>query len=94
MCMETADQTESTDVILNFVNNIFIGVFTIECFLKLIALSWRYFTIPWNIFDISIVVLSILGKICFLFSSPKLKLPRFNKTYFYYFIFKRIKNDE
>ena len=61
MCLETADQTEQTDAILNFINNIFIVIFTIECFMKLIALNWRYFTLPWNIFDMSIVVLSILG---------------------------------
>jgi hypothetical protein len=31
--------------------------------MKLIALNWRFFKIPWNIFDIAIVVLSLMGKI-------------------------------
>ena len=61
MCAETADQSKTTDDILNFINNIFIAIFTMECLMKLIALNWRYFKIPWNIFDIAIVILSILG---------------------------------
>ncbi len=65
MCMETADQSAFTDAALNFVNNIFIGIFTLECLLKLFALNWRYFTIPWNIFDIAIVISSVLGEIFF-----------------------------
>ncbi|CAF4138409.1 unnamed protein product [Rotaria sp. Silwood2] len=36
--------------------------FTIECIMKLIALNFKYFTIPWNIFDFVIVIASILGQ--------------------------------
>ena len=61
MCAETADQSEQTDAILGFINLIFIAIFTLECVMKLVALNWRYFKIPWNIFDISIVVLSLMG---------------------------------
>ncbi len=35
--------------------------FTIECLMKLIALNFKYFTIPWNVFDFIIVIASILG---------------------------------
>lgn len=36
--------------------------FTVECFMKLIALNFKYFTIPWNVFDFVIVILSLLGE--------------------------------
>ncbi|CAF3621273.1 unnamed protein product [Rotaria sp. Silwood1] len=36
--------------------------FTIECIIKLIALNFKYFTIPWNVFDFIIVIASILGQ--------------------------------
>ena len=62
MCLETADQSERTAAILDFINYIFIGIFLLESIIRLFALNWRYFTIPWNIFDISIVVLSLFGK--------------------------------
>jgi hypothetical protein len=61
MCVESYGQSERTDMILGFINNVFIFIFTTETFMKLIALNWRFFKIPWNVFDISIVVLSILG---------------------------------
>lgn len=59
MCLEKADQSEETEIILNIINHIFVLIFTLECLMKLIALHWRYFKIPWNIFDITIVILSL-----------------------------------
>ena len=41
---------------------VFIAVFTLECITKLIALRWHYFKQPWNIFDFSVVVISILSE--------------------------------
>ena len=63
MCLETADQSEKTETVLGFINLVFIVIFSCECLMKLIALNWRFFKIPWNIFDIAIVVLSLMGKI-------------------------------
>lgn len=62
MCVESYEQSEKTMTILGFINNVFITLFTGECIMKLLALNWRYFKIPWNCFDITIVVLSILGE--------------------------------
>lgn len=62
MCLDTYNQSEKTETILNFINAIFIVIFTLECIMKLIALHWRFFTLPWNVFDFSVVLLSILGK--------------------------------
>ncbi|CAF0790592.1 unnamed protein product [Brachionus calyciflorus] len=63
MCAESYGQSEETIRTLSFINHAFISIFTTECIMKLIALNWRYFKIPWNIFDMIIVVLSLLGVI-------------------------------
>jgi len=47
---------------LDYVNLMFVSVFTMECFMKLLALRLHYFKEPWNVFDFVIVVVSILGK--------------------------------
>uniref|UniRef100_A0A668AE52 Sodium channel protein n=1 Tax=Myripristis murdjan TaxID=586833 RepID=A0A668AE52_9TELE len=61
MMVETDDQSEDTENVLYWVNFIFIVVFTTEFVLKLFALRHYYFTIGWNIFDVVVVILSIVG---------------------------------
>lgn len=61
MCLEQYDQSETYETVLAYVNYVFIAIFTLECIIKLIALNWRYFKIPWNVFDFIIVIFSILG---------------------------------
>ncbi|XP_054473116.1 sodium channel, voltage gated, type VIII, alpha subunit b isoform X3 [Anoplopoma fimbria] len=61
MMVETDDQTPDTEVVLYWVNFIFIVVFTCEFVLKLFALRHYYFTNGWNIFDVVVVILSIVG---------------------------------
>ena len=39
------------------------GVFLAEAVLKLIGLRFYYFTIPWNIFDILVVIVSLVGEL-------------------------------
>ncbi|CAF5016853.1 unnamed protein product, partial [Rotaria sp. Silwood1] len=62
MCLEHYDQSDTYDRILGYINHCFVAIFTIECIMKLIALNFKYFTIPWNIFDFVIVIASILGQ--------------------------------
>lgn len=62
MMVETDDQSEETENVLYWVNFIFIVVFTCEFVLKLFALRHYYFTNGWNIFDVVVVILSIVGK--------------------------------
>lgn len=50
--------------ILDYVNQVFIVIFTAECVLKVLAFRWYYFKEPWNLFDFIVVTLSILGKLC------------------------------
>ncbi|XP_074500587.1 sodium channel, voltage gated, type VIII, alpha subunit a isoform X9 [Sebastes fasciatus] len=61
MMVETDDQSEETEGILYWVNFIFIVVFTTEFLLKLFALRHYYFTNGWNVFDVVVVILSIVG---------------------------------
>ncbi|KAJ8400902.1 hypothetical protein AAFF_G00392560 [Aldrovandia affinis] len=61
MMVETDDQTPDMENILYWVNFIFIIAFTTEFVLKLFALRHYYFTIGWNIFDVVVVILSIVG---------------------------------
>ncbi|XP_036386700.1 sodium channel, voltage gated, type VIII, alpha subunit b [Megalops cyprinoides] len=61
MMVETDDQTPEMETILYWINFIFIIVFTAEFVLKLFALRHYYFTIGWNIFDVVVVILSIVG---------------------------------
>uniref|UniRef100_A0A3B3BNU6 Sodium channel protein n=1 Tax=Oryzias melastigma TaxID=30732 RepID=A0A3B3BNU6_ORYME len=61
MMVETDDQSEETENVLYWINFIFIVVFTCEFVLKLFALRHYYFTNGWNIFDVVVVILSIVG---------------------------------
>ncbi|KAL8183413.1 UNVERIFIED_CONTAM: Sodium channel protein type 2 subunit alpha, partial [Gekko kuhli] len=60
MMIETNDQTEEMTDTLYWINFVFIILFTGEFILKLTALRYYYFTIGWNIFDVVVVVLSIV----------------------------------
>lgn len=62
MMVETDDQSETKIAILGQINFIFIVIFTAECFSKMIALRYYFFTIGWNIFDFVVVILSIVGE--------------------------------
>lgn len=61
MMVETVDQSPEKTLVLYVINVVFICVFTGECLLKLIALRQYYFTNGWNIFDVIVVILSIIG---------------------------------
>lgn len=61
MMVETDEQSHEKDVILYWVNLVFIVFFTTECMLKIIALRHYYFAVGWNIFDFVVVILSIVG---------------------------------
>ncbi|XP_047427562.1 sodium channel protein type 4 subunit alpha B isoform X2 [Mugil cephalus] len=61
MMVETDEQSAEKDMILYWVNLVFIVIFTTECSLKIIALRQHYFAVGWNIFDFVVVILSIVG---------------------------------
>uniref|UniRef100_A0A3P9P9S2 Sodium channel protein n=1 Tax=Poecilia reticulata TaxID=8081 RepID=A0A3P9P9S2_POERE len=61
MMVETDEQSPQMEEILYWVNFVFIMIFSIECCLKMIALRKHYFNVGWNIFDLVVVLLSIVG---------------------------------
>ncbi|XP_007565048.1 sodium channel protein type 4 subunit alpha B-like [Poecilia formosa] len=61
MMVETDEQSPKMEEILYWVNLVFIMIFSIECCLKMIALRKHYFNVGWNIFDLVVVLLSVVG---------------------------------
>ncbi|NWX40296.1 SCN5A protein, partial [Steatornis caripensis] len=61
MMVETYGQSETKTNILNKINILFVAVFTAECVLKLVALRQYYFSNAWNIFDLVVVVMSLIA---------------------------------
>jgi len=62
MALEYDKMPETLEDALDCVNLMFVSVFTLECFMKLLALRWYYFKEPWNVFDFIIVVVSVISK--------------------------------
>lgn len=63
MTMDHYNQTATFSNTLDYLNMIFICIFTSECLMKIFALRYHYFVEPWNLFDFVVVILSILGKV-------------------------------
>ncbi|XP_034940963.1 sodium channel protein para isoform X13 [Chelonus insularis] len=61
MTLDHYQQTETFSSVLDYLNMIFIVIFTSECLMKIFALRYHYFKEPWNLFDFVVVILSILG---------------------------------
>ncbi|KAM7035970.1 sodium channel protein type 5 subunit alpha-like [Passerculus sandwichensis] len=62
MIVMMAENTDRrTKDVLNKINYFFVAVFTAECVLKILALRHYYFGSGWNVFDFSVVILSIVS---------------------------------
>nr|QRG33296.1 paralytic [Schistocerca americana] len=61
MTLDHYQQTETFSQVLDYLNMIFIVIFSSECLMKIFALRYHYFKEPWNLFDFVVVILSILG---------------------------------
>ncbi|NXW21463.1 SCN5A protein, partial [Circaetus pectoralis] len=61
MMVETNEQSETKTNILNKINILFVAIFTAECVLKLVALRQYYFSNAWNIFDLVVVIMSLVA---------------------------------
>lgn len=62
MTLDHYQQKETFSMVLEYLNMIFIVIFSTECMMKIFALRYHYFTEPWNLFDSVVVILSILGE--------------------------------
>lgn len=60
--MMAENNQKGTKEVLNKINYFFVAVFTAECVIKILALRHYYFGSGWNVFDFSVVVLSIVSK--------------------------------
>ena len=45
--------------VTEFMNYSFMGIFTLEAIIKIVAFKKSYFRDPWNIFDFTIVILTL-----------------------------------
>ncbi len=61
MTMDHYQMTKAWEENLGLINTVFVAVFTAECFLKMFAHRYHYFTEPWNLFDLVVVFLSVAG---------------------------------
>uniref|UniRef100_H2ZPU4 Sodium channel protein n=1 Tax=Ciona savignyi TaxID=51511 RepID=H2ZPU4_CIOSA len=61
MAIEHHDMSPKMYRLLQNFNLGFICIFLLEAILKLIGLRLYYFTVPWNVFDILVVVVSLIG---------------------------------
>ncbi|XP_040297450.1 sodium channel protein type 2 subunit alpha-like [Bufo bufo] len=61
MMIETEGQSPQMEDNLYWINLVFVVLFTCEFLLKLFSLRHYYFTNGWNIFDLVVVILSIVG---------------------------------
>ncbi|KAJ2949663.1 hypothetical protein O0L34_g15590 [Tuta absoluta] len=60
MTLDHYQMEETYSVVLDYLNMIFIVIFSSECLLKIFALRYHYFAEPWNLFDFVVVTFSIL----------------------------------
>ncbi|NXJ92674.1 SCN5A protein, partial [Corythaixoides concolor] len=58
--MAENDQSSAKSV-LNKINYFFVAVFTGECVIKILALRHYFFTSGWNVFDLTVVVFSLIS---------------------------------
>lgn len=61
MMIQHYGQSEEVQFTLNVINLVFTAIFLLEAVIRIVALRLHYFTQPWNIFDFTIVILSIIG---------------------------------
>ncbi|XP_044859349.1 sodium channel protein type 4 subunit alpha-like isoform X3 [Mauremys mutica] len=61
MMLTSEDQDKKSKDILEIINKVFVAIFTGECIMKILALRHYFFTDGWNIFDLLVVILSLVS---------------------------------
>lgn len=64
------DEPKELSQVIEVFNYVFMGIFTIEAIIKIIALKKLYFKDSWNIFDFTIVAFTLLILLLKLASIP------------------------
>ena len=53
------------DDILDVIDFAFTTIFVLEACVKIIGLRWHYFRLAWNVFDLVITMINVIGKSLF-----------------------------
>ncbi|XP_067398654.1 sodium channel protein type 5 subunit alpha-like [Emydura macquarii macquarii] len=61
MMGNSEDEDEKSKTIFEIINKIFVTIFTGECIMKMLALRYYFFTSGWNIFDLTLLILSLVS---------------------------------
>ena len=62
MMFQHYQQSQEYNEMLYITNLVFTVIFSLELILRIVALRQQYFLDRWNIFDLVIVILSLIGK--------------------------------
>ena len=57
-------QTKVFTAVQSYSNAVFVIIYIVEFILKMIGFGLNYFRSCWNVFDFSLVVVSIIGRLC------------------------------
>uniref|UniRef100_A0A3B4Z1V2 EF-hand domain-containing protein n=1 Tax=Seriola lalandi dorsalis TaxID=1841481 RepID=A0A3B4Z1V2_SERLL len=77
LMVETDEQSDEKDLILHYINFVFIIIFLVEFLLKIIALGRHYFSDYLNILDFVVIIVSIVGMFIYDFLQKYLISPSF-----------------
>lgn len=61
MTVEHYQQPDKVTSVLEILNMVFTAIFGVEAIVKIIGLRQYYFTFPWNIFDLTVIITSVIG---------------------------------
>jgi len=61
LLLEWYGQPAMLSAILEYINYVFAGIFTVEFLIKFVGFGYRYFRDAWNKFDVIIVVLTVIS---------------------------------
>lgn len=65
MMFQHYQQSDEYSEMLYVTNLVFTVIFSMELILRIVALRQQYFLDRWNIFDLVIVILSLIGELVF-----------------------------
>ena len=64
------DEPKALPDVIEILNYVFMGLFTIEAIIKIIALKGHYFKDSWNVFDFTIVTFTLVILLLKIMSIP------------------------
>lgn len=62
MTVEHYQQPAEVTAVLDALNAAFTALFCGEALIKVVGLRHHYFTYPWNVFDLTVIIMSVIGE--------------------------------